>query len=454
MPERLFRASRIAGSALLISILPAAVAGQARAVVSNRLAISQTEAVLNLEFSGNGTLEIALRDGFVLIDGEERGSFEPGDALDTAWRTLLGEIVSLSDGPLGEALQDWEAPSSLEDRALELAQLLDRTLEDALLSDDVSASADAEPIFEIDGAVQDLDLSLQELEDLSVRIRLEIREELRQELRGELRDELRREFRNVAEATRGYRPLRAFGRGITDVVGNIITFLLLSVLALGAVYFAKDNLEVVANTAQRNPLRAGMVGLAGAFLVLPAWILGCVALVASVVGIIALPFWALLFPVAVVLGAGLGYLAVAKNVGEWVASRNIRSLDWLRPTNTFYAVTAGIGALLAFPVSASILGIVPFFGFFSGLLATLGTMAIVAVLLIGFGAVLLTRGGRQADFYGSDEPFVGKRWQDDGASEDVPDAEEFSEESADQSADESADESAETGTTTGGEDDG
>ena len=440
---RIVKASRIAGSALLISILPAAVSGQARPVVSNRLAISQTEAALNLEFAGSGTLEIVLRDGSVMINGEETGSFEPGDALDAAWRSLLGQIVSLSDGPLGEALRDWEAPSSLEDRALELAQLLDRTLEDALLSDDasasddVSASADAEPAFVSDPTAPDLDLSLQELEDLSVRIRREIREELR----SELRDELRRELRNVGATSRGYGPLRALGRGITDVVGNVITFLLLSLLALGAVYFAKDNLEVVADTAQKSPLRAGMVGLAGAFLVLPAWVLGCVALVASVVGIIALPFWALLFPVAVTLGAGLGYLAVARNVGEWVASKNIRNLEWLRPTNTFYAVTAGIGALLVFPVSASILDIVPFFGFFSGLLATLGTMAIVAALLIGFGAVLLTRGGRQADFYDSDDPYVGERWQDDSTSGDVLDAEEFS------------DESAAAGTTTGEEDD-
>ncbi len=176
-------------------------------------------------------------------------------------------------------------------------------------------------------------------------------------------------------------------------------------------------------------MRAGMVGLAGAFLVLPTWILGCVALVASVVGIIALPFWLLLFPVAVALGAGLGYLSVARNVGKWVASRNIRSLEWLRPTNTFYAVTAGIGALLAFHVSASILDIVPFFGFFSGLLATLGTMAIVATLLIGFGAVLLTRGGRQADFYAGDDPYGGGTWNDESTSDEVLDAEEFPDES-------------------------
>ena len=188
-------------------------------------------------------------------------------------------------------------------------------------------------------------------------------------------------------------------------------------------------------------MRAGAVGLAGTFLVLPAWLLGGVALFASVIGIVVLPFWALLFPVVVALGAGLGYLAVARNVGEWVASKNIRRLEWLRPTNTFYAVTAGIGALLAFHVSASILDIVPFFGFFSGLLATLGTMAIVATLLIGFGAVLLTRGGRQTDFYQGDDPFGGERWNDEGMSEEALDAEEF------------PDETTATGSKTGDQDD-
>jgi hypothetical protein len=439
MQEHLFRATRIAGSVLLISILPANVAGQVRSVVSNRLAISQTEAALNLEFADDGTLDIVLRDGSVMIDGEERGSFELGDALDTAWRNLLGEIVPLSDGPLGEALRDWEAPSSLDEGALELAQLIDRTLETALRSEDVAASSAPDP-----------GQSVQELENLSARIRLELREELRLELDDELRQEFRdEERRDIDRRGRGYQPLRAVGRGITEVGRDLITFVLLSLLALGTVYFAKDKLEIVANTARRNPMQAGMVGLAGAFLVVPAWVLGCVALAVSVVGIIALPFWLMLFPVVVALGAGLGYLAVAKNVGEWVASRNIRRLEWLQPTNTFYAITAGIGALLVFPISASILDIVPIFGFFSGLLAILGALALAATLLIGFGAVLLTRGGREADFYGSDDPFVGGTWRSESTPEDVLDAEEFAQKSADKSADESTG----TGTKTGEEDD-
>jgi hypothetical protein len=237
-------------------------------------------------------------------------------------------------------------------------------------------------------------------------------------------------------------------------VGSVITFLLLSLLALGAVYFGKDNLVLVADTAQRHRMRAGMVGLAGAFLVLPTWLLGGVALAVSVVGLIALPFWLLLFPVAVALGAGLGYLAVARNVGEWVAARDINGLEWLRPTNTFYAITAGIGALLAFQISASVLDIVPFFGFFAGLLATLGTMATMTVALIGFGAVLLTRGGRQAEFYQSDDPFVGERWKDQSRSEEVFEAEELSEDPAENTVPDAADETTTTGTTTGEEDHG
>ena len=63
MRKYLLKARGIAGSALLISVLPAVVAGQDRPVVSNQLAISQTEAALQLEFADNGTLEIALRDG-------------------------------------------------------------------------------------------------------------------------------------------------------------------------------------------------------------------------------------------------------------------------------------------------------------------------------------------------------------------------------------------------------
>ncbi len=510
---------------LLLVLLPVALEGQVREVVSNQLAISQREAGLVLEFSDDGELEISLRDGKVTVDDEVVGSFARGDALDTAWRALLGEVVNLSDGPLGRALRDWAPPVSLSGEHLATAELLDRALEEALgarvqvdpdaeISVDISADlgislrallsrtdilgqlgkaleaidVPASSIYvgedvvvgageTIEGTViiVDGDLTVSGIiEDdvvvvagsITVRdggnvegdIRLvdsryfgideadlggrvirvdsedtdfgasadledqEGLENLKDRIRNELRSELRHELRDTG---RGFSPFRAVGHGVAEVLGDLISFLILSLVALGVVYFAKDNLEVVADTARRSPMRAGMVGMAGAFLVLPTWLLGAVALVVSVVGIIALPFWLLLFPIAVALGAGLGFLAAAKNIGEWVAAREINGLEWIQPTNTFYAVITGVGTLLAFSVAANMLDIVPFFGFFSGLIAMLGSMIAIAALLVGFGAVLLTRGGREIEFYGGGDPFGDTPvWEDDGSSDEVIEAEE------------------------------
>ncbi len=523
MPEHRFSLNRPLVPVLLVAFLPVAVTGQVREVVSNQLAISQREAGLVLEFVDDGVLEISLRDGVVMVDDEVVGGFDRGDALDTAWRLLLGEIVNLSDGPLGQVLQEWAPPSSLSGDAMEAARLLDESLEQALRPLETSAQADPEAEIDlnisadlgfglrallsrteilgelgraidvltsaiyvgedvvvaedetiegtivvvdgdltVDGTIQDDvvivegSITVNDGGDVHGNIRLVdsryfgvdesylggrvIRvdsedtdsgpsvdlEDLEDRIRDEIRSELRSEFRNSG---RSLSPFRAVGRGIADVIGDLISFLIVSLIALSVVYFAKDNLEVVADTARRNPMRAGLVGIAGAFLVLPTWLLGCVALVVSVVGIIALPFWLILFPVAVALGAGLGYLAAARNIGEWVAAKDINGLEWLQPTNTLYAVVTGVGAILAFSVAASVLDIVPFFGFFSGLLAALGSMLAIAALLVGFGAVLLTRGGRQAEFYDGGDPFDDEpAWEQDGFSDDVIEAEEVDEE--------------------------
>src|SRR5690606_26208091 len=109
---------------------------------------------------------------------------------------------------------------------------------------------------------------------------------------------------------------------------------------------ARERLDAVAEAARRNPLQAGVVGLAGAFLVVPAWVLGCVALVITIVGILAVPFWIVLFPVAVALAAGLGYLAVAQGVGEWVARQRWPRMDWVRVGNPYSTMIAGVGTLM------------------------------------------------------------------------------------------------------------
>ena len=94
----------------------------------------------------------------------------------------------------------------------------------------------------------------------------------------------------------------------------LIATLLIAGLGGGiALHFAREELEVVGEAARRNPVQAGMVGLAGSFLIVPAYVLGMIALVITVVGILAVPFWIALFPA--VIAIALGYLAVALGVG-------------------------------------------------------------------------------------------------------------------------------------------
>ena len=139
MLKFLLRSSLTAlGLALLVA--PSTLEAQLRDVVSKEVAVGRSDAALRLEFSDDGALEIAFEDGVVLIDGDVVGVFEPGDALEAAWRSLLGQAVSLDDGELAIMLSDWSVPADLANEAADLARQVDRALEDALSSFEITVS--------------------------------------------------------------------------------------------------------------------------------------------------------------------------------------------------------------------------------------------------------------------------------------------------------------------------
>lgn len=225
------------------------------------------------------------------------------------------------------------------------------------------------------------------------------------ELRNEIRDELRREIRQAAPEAESrhsggvFGAFRHVGRGIGGMMGNLMTFAIIAVLAFAVVRFFGDNLEVVAAAARENPTRAGMVGVAGAFLLVPVWVLGIVALCVTLIGIPVLLAWIPLFPVAAVLAVGLGFLAVASNVGDWVARQQLQGFDWVRRSNTLSVVLAGVAALILPFFAANFIQMAgPWLGFVRGTLQFLGSVAILICMSVGFGAVLLTRGGRRREW--------------------------------------------------------
>lgn len=497
---------------------------QTRDVLSSQIAVSGQDASLSLEFEDGGSMEIAFRDGEVTVDGEPIGDYSRDDALETAWRSLLGEVVSLDDGPLARALVGWDPPPALTGRPGEIAGRIDEALEARLAARAAGQAPDegqadrtgeeAEPLAallrragrlqalgealegltlgdvrlrigedvvvdeeteldatlvvldgdvevrgEVRGDVVVVDGSLRVFEggrvtggvrlvdarifreggtiegpvenvrvdeeeygpdvgELRDRIRDEVRpdaEEIRERIREEVTRELRSEFRHETRGPSVFAPLRSVGRGIAGLLQNLISFAIVALIGVGLIHFLPENVDVVAETARKSPGRAAVVGLAGSFLLIPVWVLGIVALAISIVGIPALLAWVPLFPVAACLAAGFGYLAVARNLGEWIARQRFQGLDFLRASNAFHTVVAGVAALLLPFALANVVEMGGhWLGFLEGLLVAAGCVAAIAAVSIGFGAVLLTRGGRRPAWTPGTDPFdLDTGWEED-----------------------------------------
>ncbi len=233
----------------------------------------------------------------------------------------------------------------------------------------------------------------------------ELRDEIRRELREELRDELRHDMRDAGGngfVSTLFAPFRGIFRALGGILETLVGVFLVGLVAMGVLAFAPRNLDVVARTARRSPGRAAAVGLAGSFLLLPVYVLGAIALTISIVGIPVLLAWLPLFPLAAIAAALLGHVAVARNVGEWLSDSGYRYTGWIRRSNDLYTIVGGLLGIAAFFLVADALHIVPFSGFFRGILTFAGVLVSVATLLIGFGSVLLTRAGRRPEYYPMD----------------------------------------------------
>jgi hypothetical protein len=234
---------------------------------------------------------------------------------------------------------------------------------------------------------------IRRIEPVSAVIDRQVEERVREEVRRAVRDRNQRS---------SWSPLRRVGDGLGGALGNLFTVLVLGIAGGVVLYFAGPNVDAIAETARRTPGRAALVGTAGAFLAFPAWILGIIALAITIIGIPVLILWVPLFPVAVIAAAGMGYLAVARNLGTWVARQRYPFFEWVRIQNPYSLLFGGLLLLSMAFIAANLISIVPFLGVLEGLLIAAGVAATVFAILVGFGAFILTRGGRRPEFWGED----------------------------------------------------
>ena len=238
---------------------------------------------------------------------------------------------------------------------------------------------------------------LEDERDLEAELRLRLRDEIEEEVRDDLRNELRSIGRGE-DSFSIMAPFRPVVRAVGGIAEKIVTILILALLGAVALALAGENVDVIAETAKRSPTRSAMVGFAGTILLLPVWLLGTVALAVSIIFIPVAIAWLPLFPIAACLAALVGYLAVARNTGEWLADSEYPWTGWIRKSNPWLTMLGGlVGLMLAFVV-AHVISIAPFLHFFSGLLAFAGVVITIIAVQIGFGAVLLTRAGRRREW--------------------------------------------------------
>ncbi len=183
-------------------------------------------------------------------------------------------------------------------------------------------------------------------------------------------------------------------RDVRNVVGAFIAF---AMMGFGAVFFGRRYLEVAADTASHSFGRSLVVGLLGQLLVLPTFAMLIVGLVFTIVGILLLPFVIPAFIVAAFVAILGGYLAVAHAVGETVTRRRMANGAFVRAPNAYGYLFTGLIALLGLWAAAALFGwagpVVLLFQVAAGIVTWVAAT-------VGFGAVLLSRGGLRETFAG------------------------------------------------------
>jgi hypothetical protein len=195
---------------------------------------------------------------------------------------------------------------------------------------------------------------------------------------------------------------RSIRGGFVGLLRTFVTFAIAFGAALGILYFFPRNLELVSRAARQSSGKSLLVGLAGLVLAIPVWVIGTVLLAISIIGIPLLLVWVPLFPVALAGAVVLGGIAVARNIGGWVSSRDLSSLSGFDTSRPALQIGTGLALLLgAFAVSNLFQMAGSWFGVFEGFFLVVAIVGCILAAAVGLGAVILSRAGRVQAFAGA-----------------------------------------------------
>jgi hypothetical protein len=392
---------------------------QAPTVIAHSTDLSEREATLRVTLSNGDSYAVSFSRGVVFLNGGEVANYESGGALERAWRGLLGRAAQINPNDLVSAIREWSRDNVSDETAEALAarlaplavepagpgptafvpgaprapreQRLERTFASPI---DLSGLEALEGLKALEGleALEDL-AALEALKGLDVdALRAEINEQLNAVRTSAAESVLSEVY--VPAATGQVVP-SVMSHLAGDLAGLLAAFVAMCALGFGLVFFASRQLEVVADTVRHAFWRSLLVGLLAQPLVLPLFGLLMLGLTLTVVGILAIPFAALAFAAAAILGVFGGYLAVARTIGEAYLRRRMslghRVGGWL----SYRYMVYGLLALFTIWLPAALLGWAPVAGEIFAVSAMLLSWIIATA---GFGATILSRAGIRGTF--------------------------------------------------------
>jgi len=329
-------------------------------VLSYTISVGPREALLELELASGRSRTVAFRSGQILVDGQVSGGYVAGGPLDLAWRQLLAGSTSLDTRSVLAAVRGWDVPGLSGDELAAKRRL------DAVLRD-LASHAPAPPAAAAARVTPPPVVPVPEAEA------------------------------PVPEAEAPPAVPSAVDVLFRDVRNVVGLFVALAMIGFGTVFFARRNIEVVADTAANAFGRSLVVGLLGQLLLLPTLAMLIVGLVFTIVGILLLPFAVLAYVIAACVAALGGYLAVAHAIGETVSRRRMANGVFVRYPNAYGYLFTGLIGLLGLWAAAAL------FGWAGPVVFVFRGAAFIVTWLaatVGFGAVLLSRAGLRETFAG------------------------------------------------------
>lgn len=366
-------------------------AAQGAVVTGISSSVSSREATLSAFLSDGAVRVISLRDGRVLVDGDQVATYQPGGDVEREWRKLVAWTGTLGPDEAVAALQHWSVQGTFDGQGQRALEALSAQLHALRAESVVTAPTPSDEFSE--AALEAL--TAREAARSAREEVARVRDEIRRSVRGAVRD---RDVARVQVIGREPRSTVHFVTPLGTVLGGALglggAFIALCAIAFGSSFFAGRQIDVMADTVSTSFTRSFFVGLFAQPLVLPAFGAMIVGLALTVVGVLLIPVAIIAFAATLVAAVLGGYLAVARVAGSaW--TRRVRGTHAQTPMALLQSVAAGLAIVLAVWLPAILLGWMPVAGEAFTWLAAIVTWGLATT---GFGAAVLTRGGVRTTF--------------------------------------------------------